>query len=634
MEFCGGGSCEGLYKALKSNLSEKEISIIVRETLQGLAFLHSCNKLHRDIKAGNILLTDNGGIKLADFGVSTQLTKTFSKRNTFIGTPYWMAPEVITAEQQNSSYDCKADIWSLGITAIEIAECSPPMFDMHPMRVLFTIPKAPSPTLKEKSKWSGEFHQFLALCLIKDPDVRPSAEQLLEHKFVTPNPRAAAIIIDLIERSKRSKHLRMDTVRSALSNMLSDEEEDMEPIEEVSDDLDDDEEQPSAGTIRKEKPPSTANASQEAAEKSGTVRPARTTSAVSGSVIMRSNVDETSSSSKSAANPTSSQADPQIMKHNASVDSVRAEVSASRKESTLESFNLDKNTTMRRQPAKSTVAADVSTFTSPVAMTNSTAPKVRESNPLPPSAAASNISVPSGTMQKAAPIIFKASRVCRLGRKVLGAHYMDDLLLISLDEGLFLFDTEDAQNPKMIPLSTRKYNQMDYIADVGFMSRSGKQNAICHHDPSTVKGLNSAAAGEKLKKNFEEVTKVKKLKEAGQCDFYTISTNGENEVDATDIYLNVAKGKNILVMKWAPQPLWKFMKVKDFVADAKVKSLEVVERSKNSVKLYYTTEKSGFRILDLITGATDEIKHEKEYGKPVQVINIGNGQLVFCYESK
>ncbi|KAI8917272.1 kinase-like domain-containing protein [Powellomyces hirtus] len=180
MEFCGGGSVEAAYKGLRGPLTEQEVACIIRESLIGLSFLHSCNKMHRDIKCGNILMTETGQIKIADFGVSTQLTRTFSKRHTFIGTPYWMAPEVITAEQQGTAYDSQADIWSLGITAMEMAECSPPMFDMHPMRVLFMIPKLDPPTLKDSSKWSESFRNFLHICLEKDPDKRPTADQLLQ----------------------------------------------------------------------------------------------------------------------------------------------------------------------------------------------------------------------------------------------------------------------------------------------------------------------------------------------------------------------------------------------------------------------------------------------------------------------
>eukprot|EP00842_Homolaphlyctis_polyrhiza_P006070 jgi/Hompol1/6464/HPOL_003551-RA len=199
----------------------------------GLAFLHSKSKIHRDIKCGNILMTDSGEIKLADFGVSTQLTRTFSKRHTFIGTPYWMAPEVITSEQQGTAYDYKADIWSLGITAIEMADGAPPMFDMHPMRVLFMIPKNDPPTLKDRTKWSPDFHNFLKACLEKDPEKRLSAVQLLAHPFLKPSPQSKQIIMAFIDRSREAKRLRILQAPTAVTpsneDLLNDEDDDVYP---------------------------------------------------------------------------------------------------------------------------------------------------------------------------------------------------------------------------------------------------------------------------------------------------------------------------------------------------------------------------------------------------------------------
>eukprot|EP00954_Amorphochlora_amoebiformis_P025944 1376223-Amorphochlora_amoeboformis.AAC.1 len=185
MEYCGAGAICDLMAICETTLDENQIAVIMKHSLLGLQYLHERKKIHRDIKAANILLNHAGDCKLADFGVSKELTNTLAKSKTVIGTPYWMAPEVFT--EKRTGYDAKADIWSLGITAIECAVGEPPHSNVHPMRAIFLIPKSPPPTLG-KGKWSNVFKDFVAQCLVKDPKKRPTAASLLKHPFIKSAP--------------------------------------------------------------------------------------------------------------------------------------------------------------------------------------------------------------------------------------------------------------------------------------------------------------------------------------------------------------------------------------------------------------------------------------------------------------
>uniref|UniRef100_A0A8C0SX07 Serine/threonine-protein kinase TAO3 n=1 Tax=Canis lupus familiaris TaxID=9615 RepID=A0A8C0SX07_CANLF len=194
MEYCLG-SASDLLEVHKKPLQEVEIAAITHGALQGLAYLHSHALIHRDIKAGNILLTEPGQVKLADFGSASMA----SPANSFVGTPYWMAPEVILAMDEGQ-YDGKVDIWSLGITCIEMAERKPPLFNMNAMSALYHIAQNDSPTL-QSNEWTDSFRRFVDYCLQKIPQERPTSAELLRHDFVR-RDRPLRVLIDLIQRTK------------------------------------------------------------------------------------------------------------------------------------------------------------------------------------------------------------------------------------------------------------------------------------------------------------------------------------------------------------------------------------------------------------------------------------------------
>uniref|UniRef100_A0AAX7U762 non-specific serine/threonine protein kinase n=1 Tax=Astatotilapia calliptera TaxID=8154 RepID=A0AAX7U762_ASTCA len=224
MEFCGAGSVTDLIKNTKGNsLKEEWIAYICREILRGLTHLHQHKVIHRDIKGQNVLLTENAEVKLVDFGVSAQLDRTVGRRNTFIGTPYWMAPEVIACDENpDATYDFKSDLWSLGITAIEMAEGAPPLCDMHPMRALFLIPRNPWPV-----RGSKKFQSFIESCLVKSHSQRPSTEQLLKHPFIRDLPNERQVRIQLKDHIDRTKKRRDETEYEYSGSEEEDEERDI-----------------------------------------------------------------------------------------------------------------------------------------------------------------------------------------------------------------------------------------------------------------------------------------------------------------------------------------------------------------------------------------------------------------------
>ncbi|XP_017842817.1 mitogen-activated protein kinase kinase kinase kinase 4 isoform X4 [Drosophila busckii] len=227
MEYCGAGSVTDLVKSTKGqSLKEEWIAYICREILRGLSYLHSKKVIHRDIKGQNVLLTDNAEVKLVDFGVSAQLDRTIGRRNTFIGTPYWMAPEVIACDENpDATYDNRSDLWSLGITSLEMAESQPPLCDLHPMRALFLIPRNSPPRLKSK-KWSKKFHSFIDVVLVKDYHQRPYTENLLKHPFIKDQPTDRQVRIQLKDHIDRCKKRKQEKDREDYRYSGSDNDDD------------------------------------------------------------------------------------------------------------------------------------------------------------------------------------------------------------------------------------------------------------------------------------------------------------------------------------------------------------------------------------------------------------------------
>jgi len=232
MEFCDGGSALDIMNACNKTFSEDQISAICACMVQGLIYLHSHKILHRDLKAGNILLTSDGIAKLADFGVSAKLQHTMDKKDTVVGSPYWMAPEVISVQKDKTEgYDMKADIWSLAITAIELAEGKPPLFEIASLRVIFLIPAREPPKLQKPEKWSQEFNDFLENCLQKSPHDRPSSKELLNNPFIKKGIKNQSLLKQLVQDT-------LPALQSSRDKKKKEEQEQKAQTDESDEDVD------------------------------------------------------------------------------------------------------------------------------------------------------------------------------------------------------------------------------------------------------------------------------------------------------------------------------------------------------------------------------------------------------------
>ncbi|XP_065353511.1 neither inactivation nor afterpotential protein C isoform X2 [Cloeon dipterum] len=207
MQLCEGGTVIDMVKALHKSdkkLSELHIAHILKETIKAVVYLHQNHYMHRDIRASNILLTKSGEIKLIDFGLSRELRSTMGKRGSTVGSPCWMAPELVTSEQRSLKighdvYDNRVDTWAIGITAIELADAKAPFEDIHPTRALFQIVRNPPPTLHRPASWSQEFNDFINECLVKIAENRPLVVELVEHPFLTQIPENATHMLGEIK---------------------------------------------------------------------------------------------------------------------------------------------------------------------------------------------------------------------------------------------------------------------------------------------------------------------------------------------------------------------------------------------------------------------------------------------------
>ncbi|XP_065888960.1 serine/threonine-protein kinase mig-15-like isoform X2 [Dysidea avara] len=653
MEFCGAGSVTDLVKSTKNrSLKEDWIAYVCREVLRGLSHLHKCKVIHRDIKGQNVLLTDNADIKLVDFGVSAQLDRTIGKRNTFIGTPYWMAPEVIACDQDpTATYDQRSDQWSLGITAVEIAEGEPPLCSMHPMRALFLIPRNPPPRLKNPRKWTQRFIQFTDQCLTKNTPQRPTSDNLLRHPFVTEfSERQVRIQIkEQIDRMKRKK------ASETAGYVYSGSEDEGDPtiaggtIKDSKEHLGPPIEAPTAKSYQGAAYDEDSNEEDEEDDivlQSGMVLPGSRRSRVEGEVASDTLVRVDHHSGGDSDSTGSSQEYSQDTLIIRSMEQVVSPASSTGP-SPSRSFKAVNGSPsqlghLRSQLPQRPVSSIVSTQSAAAAVSGSRDPTRRQSIPSsrpPPVLLPENGPQPPRSSEgpKMSPEIRKYKR--KFNGEILCGALWGVNLLVGTDNGLLLLDRSG--HGKVFPLvSRRRFAQIEVLEGLNVLACiCGRKNKLRIYYLSWLRNKilkGDDFDGHRTRHGYTAVGEME------QCVHFKIIQHEKMK------FLVIATKTDIEVFAWAQKPYSKFMQYKSFPAlEHKPLLVNMLEHkptissgdAATRLNVLYASS-IGFHSVDLETGQVNDIclpKQGRGVLHPHAMISLApatKDELLLCYDNE
>lgn len=554
MEYCGGGSITDLSRNVHpKRLPEIVMKYVLRETLKALEHLHKAGIVHRDIKGQNVLMTNGGQIRLIDFGVSAQMAANQKKRNTFIGTPYWMAPEVIATDQQvDAWYDQRSDVWSMGITAIEIAEGEPPLSDLHPMRALFLIPKNKPAQLKEKRKWSSEFSNFIAKCLIKDFTSRPTSTDMLKHSYVVKfvEQQAVQTLVELIDKY-RDKSKNNDEEDAFEDGTLGEDNETRSLASEAS----------NAGL--------TASGTEEANDIDTLTRSKNQNSRSISQTDVSGGDDPFSGRPKS--------------QHGGLAGLVGS--AGDSREGVIRTHSTHKaplGSLVDRPPSFYGGAPDKG------GAVDQPTVQIPTSIPSLATLGDSVVKTQSNAGLKSMPEIRKFKRA--FNSEILCAAFWGVNLIVGTKNGLLLLDRSSEEGEgKVYPLvSRRRFTDINILEDMGIMvSVSGRNNELRVY--SLLFFLQKIKKQNKSREAFTPVGQISK------CAHYQLSSYEQMR------FLCVAHKYKVSVYLWAPKPYHRFMVFKDFDVPLKPLKVHLSVSEDESLRLIFASA-SGFYSIDVSTG--------------------------------